>query len=330
MIPGRTLHRLAVRVCSSTTLERVIEPILADIQKECADTIGQHRTWRCRWIIACGYAVLFKALALYLIERSMGTSLAFTRDDRRNLLCTCAWAALLTAGMTGALVLVPLLSFPLPVPSRFRAVYLIALIPQALPLALPSGLTLAIIAALKGRLVSPASKRSIYGVAVLCAVGSFAVMAWVMPRANQAFRAAAFQDAGNQGTPKKGTAELSLSELQRERAVALQLGDVRRARSAQIALHLRWSIACTSALMAAFALSIVTRFGTVGRGRLILLACAVFAAYFLIANSAEYLARGGDFLAVAAVWLPNLMLFVGSLTLRIRDRQQAVSEVSVP
>ena len=36
MIPGRALHRLAARLCSAKTLERVVEPAIADLQKEYA------------------------------------------------------------------------------------------------------------------------------------------------------------------------------------------------------------------------------------------------------------------------------------------------------
>ena len=36
MIPGRVLHRLAARLCCAKTLEHVVEPAIADLQKEYA------------------------------------------------------------------------------------------------------------------------------------------------------------------------------------------------------------------------------------------------------------------------------------------------------
>ena len=36
MMPGRTLHRLATHICSAKTLERIVEPAIADLQKEFA------------------------------------------------------------------------------------------------------------------------------------------------------------------------------------------------------------------------------------------------------------------------------------------------------
>ena len=37
MMPGTTLHRLAAYICSAKTLERVVEPAIADLQKEYDD-----------------------------------------------------------------------------------------------------------------------------------------------------------------------------------------------------------------------------------------------------------------------------------------------------
>ena len=43
MIPGRMLHRLAARICSAKTLERVVEPAIADLQKEYAARCAKSR-----------------------------------------------------------------------------------------------------------------------------------------------------------------------------------------------------------------------------------------------------------------------------------------------
>jgi lipopolysaccharide export LptBFGC system permease protein LptF len=55
--------------------------------------------------------------------------------------------------------------------------------------------------------------------------------------------------------------------------------------------------------------------------KLAAIACAVFATYFLVANGGEYLAIQGYLTAVAAVWLPNLLLVLGSVALSISDRR---------
>ena len=50
MIPGRLLHRLAARLCSAQTLERVVEPAIADLQKEYAGR--GTRVGGARWVSA--------------------------------------------------------------------------------------------------------------------------------------------------------------------------------------------------------------------------------------------------------------------------------------
>lgn len=89
--------------------------------------------------------------------------------------------------------------------------FAVCLIPQALPLSIPVGLTFGVLWAL-GRL--SASRTALMLVLVLAlgaSLVSFVTLAWVMPNANQAFRTAT---AGFPVT--KGNNELTIGEL-RER-----------------------------------------------------------------------------------------------------------------
>ena len=61
-IPGRGLHHLAARVCSPKTLERIVEPAIADLQTEYA----QARTssaGRARALIT-GYTAILQVIAM--------------------------------------------------------------------------------------------------------------------------------------------------------------------------------------------------------------------------------------------------------------------------
>ena len=64
MVPGRMLHRLARRFCGEKALARVIEPAIADLQKEHVDAIRAGRLWYCRWILVVGYVGFARALAM--------------------------------------------------------------------------------------------------------------------------------------------------------------------------------------------------------------------------------------------------------------------------
>ena len=67
MIPGRLLHRLAVAVCSAAFCERVVEPLLADVQHEWQQAAGLRRVWN----LASGYTAFCSALGWHLV-RSWG------------------------------------------------------------------------------------------------------------------------------------------------------------------------------------------------------------------------------------------------------------------
>ena len=75
MIPGRALHRLAARTCCAKTLERIVEPAIADLQKEYA----QNRT-SCAELsrTGCGYAAVIKVIGMCALSVSLVTA-----DDER-------------------------------------------------------------------------------------------------------------------------------------------------------------------------------------------------------------------------------------------------------
>src|SRR6185503_5559849 len=61
--PGSRLRSLARRMCSQSTMDRLIDPVIADLQCEYAQAIRDHRRWRRRWILLRGYLAFWKAVA---------------------------------------------------------------------------------------------------------------------------------------------------------------------------------------------------------------------------------------------------------------------------
>ena len=312
-------RRFASHVLNGRTMERIVDPIIADVQKEHHEATQRGSYWLSYWVVATGSLGLAKALVLWGIERALLAPFHLASDDRRPLIRTLGWGALFIATTTAVLALIPLQSLPLGVSSRFAAFFLIALLPQALPLAIPIGLTLGIVAALDRPGLSPASRKSILGVAVLCSIVSFATIAWIMPRANQAFRTTVFQALGNDGFPRKGDSEMTIGELRKEIAVATRLGEFRRARWSAVALHHRVSIPCATLLLAAFALSLRGRYPSAGRPKLVAIACGVIAGYYVVAFLGEDFVRRDSLAPIVGVWLPNLLLTSYFLLLTYRS-----------
>ena len=55
---------MASRVCSARTMERLIDPVIADLQAEYAEAIRDGRTWRSWVALIVGYIAFAKVFLL--------------------------------------------------------------------------------------------------------------------------------------------------------------------------------------------------------------------------------------------------------------------------
>jgi hypothetical protein len=84
---------MAARIFGHKTMARVIDPMVADLQKEYAEAIRRDRVWKSRGILLAGYFVFLKTIAVC----GAGTTLrGWTVDDRsamsRTPSCSlCPW-----------------------------------------------------------------------------------------------------------------------------------------------------------------------------------------------------------------------------------------------
>src|SRR5262249_44338613 len=63
-LPGRRLRAWARRCCSPETLERLVDPILADLQSEYLSSRHEGRPWRRRVMLLKGYAGFWQAVVM--------------------------------------------------------------------------------------------------------------------------------------------------------------------------------------------------------------------------------------------------------------------------
>lgn len=179
--PGARILAITRRVVDRGTLNRLIEPAVADLQHDYQVASG---SWPRRKALARGYLSLIRlspAVALRCVGR---TASGFTRDDDgllgRLLVVTLPAVACITASLTlpvdrGGITNTPLL--------------LALVIPQALALALPLGLLVGALIALRGRPVrNRVAKVRLAIVALVVALCTLVTTAWLVPGANQRFR----------------------------------------------------------------------------------------------------------------------------------------------
>lgn len=285
MIPGRTLHRLAAQICSAKTLERVVEPAIADLQKEYA---GANRAWLRVWVLLSGYCAIVKVIAICALSVS-----ATTHDERLALSRTLAWSVGGIAAISALLTLPPLFDY-----SMWRWDAVMTVIPQAVPLAIPMGIAIGIAFGLSARLTKNIVKVTVLGALVASAL-SFGVLAWMMPAANHAFREIQFRElraSGYEGEVElqKGPNEMTLPELRREEAPQFAF-----------TFHLRFALAVGTLVLACLLLAAPFNH----RGVRGLIAFAASLMYLALLYTGEALAVSRNLLPpVAGAWMPNIAL----------------------
>ena len=298
MLPGRALHRLAARICSTKMLERVVEPAIADLQKEYADSTGGRRFWR----LVTGYIALWKVIAL-----SAGGSLAFSQHDRSGLARAFVWAFAATLGLTALLMVPPAVGLSQVV----RPGDIPLLIPQALPLAIPTGIGLGIAIGVGGASITRRAVATLLLLALLGSAASFGTMNWLMPVANQRFRQNVFNAMGNTGTVMKGSNEMALQELRREANTLMNAGQSEMARHLMWTYHLRWALPSAAVVLALFAIPAALR----GRMGGITVAIAAPVAYLALLFLGETLVLRTVVPPYIGAWLASVTFAFGAAVL---------------
>jgi lipopolysaccharide export LptBFGC system permease protein LptF len=202
MRSSRLIRAALSRVCAPTTILRLIDPTLDDIEVERAEALRAGRQWRARWIVLAGYGGFCRALMLYAFRVMPCVLLDLPRR-------TTGLAVLCFAFFTFVLVLPPLLATTHRHASDVALLGLL-LLPQAIPLAIPLALSVGIVHGWPRWSSRRPSMRRMLVVALVASAVSLATREWLMPAANQAFRTT----VAGRDLPR-GLAERSLLDLHR-------------------------------------------------------------------------------------------------------------------
>ena len=279
--PGDWLRAWASHVFDAETMERLIDPVISDLQVEYADASSAGRVWRRRWVRTAGYAAF-----LNIATRSLRVFVA------------------LTFAFTGLLVLPAILRMDVKV-AGVRALYLM---PQALVVAVPIALTLAI--AWRGQSMRR-SFRATMAAAVVCSMFVFATLAWVVPSANQAFHVSVSQELG-QSSPPRGPAEMSIGQLRDQMKWTRSVNA--DGRVLQLSYYWRWALSCASLPLTLLMLGLRQR----GASRRLMLLAGVFV-------SRAHLLSSSTLTPAASAWMPNVVATLTAAIITLRSRRQVVA-----
>jgi hypothetical protein len=304
--PGARLRAIAARLYGAQTMDRLIDPTLADLQAEYEKAATGDRNWERRRIVVLGHLAVIRVMTVHGRMRAMGFLRSSTHEDRRTVIRALRPSVVIMLVGT-VLLMAPFMNSV----SRGRpnsgelALYLI---PQALPISIPVGLTLGILWGL-GRVVASARSRTlILLLATMASVASFPMLAWVAPTANQAFRVSMI------GHPiPKGANELTLGELHQllepGAAEPQRLAAPSDLRTLELTYHGRWALAIAPLVLALFALAL-THWRELGRLVSLPAGCVAIFGYYVVMYSMRRLGLDHTLSAFVAAWIPNVAFLI--------------------
>jgi len=314
------LRSVAARIFASKTMERLIDPVLADIELERCEALRCGRLWLARWVVFRGYVALISAVVVHAVHTNAVMSV--TSGAAR----TAAFSAAAFFVLTFALVVRPWMRSPLVMSYAEWVHFGVYLIPQSLPVSVPLALAIGIIG---GWSQSILARTAIRRAALLGFVGilfTLSAMEWMIPAANERFRAAVTKKLEAAGriprlTTLRGVSERPLSELasQRRRGTlaAVTTGTVYYAPDSIIVqrlediFHRRVALAFAAGpfCLAAAAIALLFRRRVVA----VLALCAVLLLYIAAMFAVEKVAM--PVWPIARAWLPNAALLTIAIAL---------------
>ncbi len=202
--PGDRLRSLARRVCNPQTLERLIDPVIADLQCEHSDAGRRGQAWRARLALVNGYLAFWKVAAIGVGRASTG---ALTTPHDGAVGRIVRFSGIATTVIVGIMMWPPLHSMRYPASGK-TALLVVYLLPQALSLALPMGLVFGVMCGLRGRVPTRRSRRAITLLILASCLAALVIDGWIVPVSNQAFRALSFG-----ARLARGVNELTLDQL---------------------------------------------------------------------------------------------------------------------
>jgi len=328
--PGAQLRALAARLFDSSTMERLIDPLIADQQHEYADAIRRGDAWRRRWVRITGCIAFWKVATM-----ALGRALAEegTTSDTGSIGRGVRFAGIATMLITALLVWVPLrqalATLHIGTDSFIRLT--VYLLPQALAVAIPIGMVL-------GLLSDGARTRRSKRLRILLMAGAslttLFLLGWLLPEANQAYRETMFALInGFEGHLSRGMNELTLGGLRESMRDPFVMPLIASRRAFDF--HARLALAFAPLALGLLALEVSTVTRRVANAlTVVLLGVGACLAYYQLIDSSRALMYRAPFAVsehvppTIAAWFPNLVCLAAALLMHLRTRAPSAADPS--
>lgn len=306
-------------------MDRVVDPIVADIQSEHDHAVRAGRRWIAAWILVRGYYAFWKAVSLHTLQsgpRMIWNSIAADR-----------WALgriILSSLIVGLSVTVLLSVWPMiKLYSRIQSVRLaLLLLPQAILLSIPIAVSLAVVGS-ASRIPAGARRiRRVLGLAIVATLIAFAVFVVIIPGASLAWGVAMSEELELRGITNyslaRGINDMTLSELGARIRAYDAAGSPERAHQFRRGYHSRFALPAATFVLGLLALALceITR-SRAARVVALILGFGLYGALMAAESSRSTL------LTILSVWAPNIVLTAVSLSLlKVSSRGPSTQSIS--
>jgi hypothetical protein len=306
--PGARIRSIASRLCRPETMERVIDPIVADLQCEYGEALVRGTRWGARLSLVRSYFGLASALLWLAMRRTCDL-----RISNPGFEVARAWivSVLALTALTVALVIPPLVNWPWGKGDPLLGALLsVTVVPQALPLSIPAALSVGVLWAMRRKVVTSARLYSIVALAIVSTAVVWTILEYMMPAANQAFRVmAASRLAGHVVRLEPGLSELGLSRLGQRSDFA----EVRH-------YHVLWSLCFASIPVSLFALGLARHVRRAVSA--IGLAIALSIAHIECIRLLQAVPSGLPVPPFVLAWMPNLIFLFAACGLLVQGQRR--------
>jgi lipopolysaccharide export system permease LptF/LptG-like protein len=310
--PGDRLRAIARRIVPAGTLERVIDPLVADLQFEDEQARRSGRRWARARVHVAAYLAFSKTIALYAVGAAASSIHQWIAAENFAVGRTLASTAAAIGTLVCFFVALPFTAVLRQVDEHRHAMLLVYLIPQAMPLSIVFGQPLGILIGLRGRYPTRRVRWSVLAMVLATGLLTFVVCAWVIPETNQAFRELV---VGRGRVLARGANELTFQELSARIAVLRRQGTAAEAAPFLLSYHTRLAAPAASILWGIFVLGLTT----VARRTATTTAIYVLAAatYFVCAVFVVFASDSPNawMPLPLAIWLPNIVFALSTLAL---------------
>jgi hypothetical protein len=322
--PGTRLRTLASRVCSAKTMERLVDPVIGDLQAEYAEAIRDGRTWRSRGALIVGYVAFVKVFLLCGLYGVIRAWHDWNTDDQRNLQRVFWLTAVVTLLVATFIEMPGLIRLPdfVEVNPEARTSLLVAyLIPAALASSVPVGILLGTTFALSGRALSRRLLGTVLLVAIVVSAIAFVNLGWVTPAANQSFREELVGGLVPRPIPR-GERELTVLELRsgtEELRRWYKLNPDEGIARARALYHQRLSLAAAPLTFFLLAIVLATR-RRLGRPAAAIAACLATPIIVFVLMLGRDLSYYGRLPPHVGPWLFHVLVLTASIVLAAATR----------